>query len=93
VTETEKTSKHSVSARFAATFGGPSAFFLVLLLFVSRSDATVIFFIGFTTMFAGALTFYLLRRTSLGIPRRLLLALTALSATAVLLTMLVPLLL
>jgi predicted neutral ceramidase superfamily lipid hydrolase len=90
VTETEKTSKHSLSTRFAAGFGGMSATSLILLLFVPRSDATVTFFIGFTTMFAGALTFYLLRRTRFGIPSRSLLALIALVVTAVLLSVSVP---
>jgi hypothetical protein len=90
VTQTEKTSKHPASSRLAAIFGGSSALLLILLIFVSRSDATVSFFVGYTAMFAGTLTYFMLRSARVGILSRVLLALIALAVAAVLLSTFVP---
>jgi hypothetical protein len=62
--------------------------FLVLLIFISDSDATVVMLVGYSAMFAATLTYALLRRTTMGAIGRAALVMAAPVATAVLASLL-----
>lgn len=59
-------------------------FFLLLLIFVSQSDGTVVMFVGSVTIFSGLLLHSILSRTTLARTARVLLVLVSLVLAAVL---------
>jgi hypothetical protein len=77
VSEVKKSSPRPFSERFAVVFGAMTFLFLLLLIFVSDNDATVVMFVGYSAMFAATLMYALLRRTAIGPVARALLVIAA----------------